>query len=67
MREASIERKTKETEISLNLNLDNAGPSTVDTGIPFMNHMLDLITTRLRIWGFASDSPLNRHWVRKRG
>jgi imidazoleglycerol-phosphate dehydratase len=45
MREASIERKTKETEISLKLNLDSAGPSTVDTGIPFMNHMLDLMAT----------------------
>ena len=43
MREASIERKTSETEISLKLNLDSAGPSTVDTGIPFINHMLDLM------------------------
>jgi len=43
MREASIERKTRETEISLKLNLDSVDPSTVDTGIPFINHMLDLM------------------------
>ena len=42
-RAASIERKTRETEISLKLNLDIAGPSTLDTGIPFINHMLDLM------------------------
>lgn len=44
-RAASIERKTRETEISLKLNLDSADPSTVDTGIPFINHMLDLMAT----------------------
>ena len=43
MREASIERKTKETEISLKLNLDSTDPSAVNTGVPFMNHMLGLM------------------------
>ncbi len=42
MRIAEIERKTKETAISLKLNLDGEGASCVDTGIPFMNHMLEL-------------------------
>jgi len=42
-REAKIERKTKETDISLLLNLDGIDPSRVDTGIPFMDHMLDLM------------------------
>ena len=42
-RKAKIERKTKETDISLLLNLDGIGPSRVDTGIPFMDHMLDLM------------------------
>jgi imidazoleglycerol-phosphate dehydratase len=41
-RKASIHRKTKETEISLDLNLDGAGDSEVRTGIPFMDHMLTL-------------------------
>ena len=44
-REATIERKTKETDIFLHLNLDGSSPSRVDTGIPFMDHMLDLMAT----------------------
>lgn len=42
-RKASIHRKTKETEIRLDLNLDGAGVSEVSTGIPFMDHMLTLM------------------------
>jgi imidazoleglycerol-phosphate dehydratase len=43
VRKASIHRKTKETEIHLDLNLDGAGISEVSTGIPFMDHMLTLM------------------------
>ena len=43
MRTAKIERKTRETEILVQLNLDESGRSTVDTGIGFMDHMLDLM------------------------
>lgn len=43
MRTASIERNTKETQIKLTLNLDGSGAGTVDTGIGFFNHMLDLL------------------------
>jgi imidazoleglycerol-phosphate dehydratase len=42
-REAKIERKTKETDIRLKLNLDGEGLCKVDTGIPFMDHMLTLM------------------------
>jgi len=42
-REAKIDRKTRETEISLKLNLDGKGLSRVDTGIPFLDHMLSLL------------------------
>jgi imidazoleglycerol-phosphate dehydratase len=42
-RKASIHRKTKETEILLDLDLDGAGDSEVRTGIPFMDHMLTLM------------------------
>jgi imidazoleglycerol-phosphate dehydratase len=41
-RSASIERKTSETEIRLNLNLDGCGNSEIRTGIPFFDHMLTL-------------------------
>ena len=43
MRTASIERNTKETQIKLTLNLDGSGVGTVDTGIGFFNHMLELL------------------------
>jgi len=42
MREATIERNTRETQITLHLNLDGEGKGTVDTGIGFFNHMLEL-------------------------
>ena len=43
MRTAAIERKTKETQIKLELNLDGSGEGTIDTGIGFFNHMLELL------------------------
>ena len=39
---ATIHRKTKETEISVKLNLDGSGHSSVSIGVPFLEHMLDL-------------------------
>ena len=41
-RSAKIARKTNETQIEIELNLDGEGKATVDTGVPFMDHMLDL-------------------------
>lgn len=40
-RQAKIERKTLETNITLLWDLDNYGKSNIDTGIPFLNHMLE--------------------------
>lgn len=41
-RNASIERNTGETQIKLALDIDGEGTTSLDTGVPFMNHMLDL-------------------------
>jgi len=43
-RTAQIQRHTRETQISLRLNLDGRGKSDISTGLPFFNHMLDLVT-----------------------
>jgi imidazoleglycerol-phosphate dehydratase len=40
-RQARLERKTKETQILLQLNVDGTGTSKVETTIPFFNHMLE--------------------------
>ncbi len=43
MRTAEAERKTRETQIALTLNLDGSGEGKIDTGIGFFNHMLELL------------------------
>lgn len=43
-RTAKIDRKTNETEISLELNLDGSGKSQISTGVGFFDHMLQLLT-----------------------
>jgi imidazoleglycerol-phosphate dehydratase len=40
-RAARVVRTTKETDISVELSVDGRGRAVVDTGIPFLNHMLD--------------------------
>jgi len=42
-RTASVERNTNETQISIELNLDGTGQSSLNTGLPFFEHMLDQI------------------------
>lgn len=42
-RAASIDRKTKETNVRLSLDLDGSGTSSIHTGVGFLDHMLDLL------------------------
>ena len=49
IRNAKIDRSTNETNINLVLNLDGSGKSTIKTGIPFFDHMLDQFTFHSQI------------------
>lgn len=49
MRKSEISRKTNETDICLSLCLDGTGKSEIDTGIGFLDHMLDLFAKHGRM------------------
>ena len=42
-RQAAVSRDTLETQISVSVNLDGSGKATFDTGLPFLEHMLDQV------------------------
>ena len=42
-RTAQVERNTLETQIKININLDGTGKATFQTGVPFLDHMMDQI------------------------
>src|SRR6266542_2130479 len=44
MRKARVERKTKETDITIGINLDGKGRNNIDSSIPFVDHMLRLLS-----------------------
>ena len=44
MRSAQITRKTAETDIALSLRLEGSGQSSIDTGVGFLSHMLELFS-----------------------
>jgi imidazoleglycerol-phosphate dehydratase len=49
MRTASVQRKTAETSVSLELDLDGGGESTIVTGVGFFDHMLTLLAKHAAI------------------
>lgn len=48
-RKAEIQRKTNETDIKLNLNLDGVGSYDIDTGLGFLDHMLTHLSKHSKI------------------
>ncbi|HEY0910887.1 MAG TPA: imidazoleglycerol-phosphate dehydratase, partial [Bradyrhizobium sp.] len=48
-RKAEISRQTKETKVSLSLDLDGSGRSSAHTGVGFFDHMLDLLARHGRM------------------
>ncbi len=64
MRTFELSRKTAETEITLSLNLDGTGKSSIDTGCGFLNHMLTLFAAHgkfdLRV-KCAGDTDVDDH------
>ncbi len=63
-RVAEVRRKTTETEIMVNLELDGTGIHHIDIDVPFLGHMLALLATHslcdLRIWG-RGDTQIDDH------
>jgi imidazoleglycerol-phosphate dehydratase len=49
MRNATVKRVTKETNVEVSVDLDGSGTATIATGIGFLDHMLDLLARHSRI------------------
>ncbi len=59
-RRAEITRNTKETQITLSVNLDGTGASRIDTGLPFLDHMLEQVA-RHGLINFALEAKGDLH------
>jgi len=49
LRTAEVSRKTSETDVYAKVNLDGSGIADVDTGVPFLDHMLESLATHSMI------------------
>ncbi len=64
MRKAEIKRKTSETDISIRLVLDSSERSSISTGVPFFDHMLDAMSRHGHIFleiACSGDYELDDH------
>ena len=64
MRSSRIARSTKETQITVNLNVDGSGVYEIDTPVAFLNHMLTLFSVHSRcdlIVSAAGDTQVDDH------
>ena len=61
MRRAIIDRRTRETQIAVNLDLDGKGKYDVKTGIRFLDHMLELIVHNTYKMGKTKDHLHHQH------
>ena len=63
-RKATVERNTSETQIRVSINLDGTGKANFDTGVPFLEHMMDQIARHglidLDIW-CEGDTHIDDH------
>jgi imidazoleglycerol-phosphate dehydratase len=59
-RRAEVTRNTKETQITLSVNLDGTGMSRIDTGLPFLDHMLEQVA-RHGLIDFALEAKGDLH------
>lgn len=71
MRKGKIKRKTRETNISVEMELDGVGRGEIDTKIPFMDHMLNLLARHglfdLKISGQGDREVDDHHLVEDLG
>src|SRR2546426_937561 len=64
-RTARVTRDTRETQIRVELNLDGSGQSRFQTGVPFLDHMLDQVSEFFQ--GFVNHAKLSLHIDNLRG
>jgi len=49
LRKSQINRETKETAITVSINLDGSGKAAIATGVPFLDHMLELLAAHSKV------------------